>query len=146
VKVPGLPQVADTAESALAGSSKFGSSLKPTSMQSEFANLLRSDPKVAALTASAGLGSRAAASEAAVARGAASEAAAVGRLAGTAGAPGAAGGMGMPYMPPMGGAGAGQRQGNGERERTTWLLEDEDVWGVEGATCDGGVIGRPPQR
>ncbi|WP_119726949.1 hypothetical protein [Thermomonospora amylolytica] len=38
---------------------------------------------------------------------------------------GAAGAMGMP----MGmGAGAGQRGQNEERERTTWLTEDEEVW------------------
>jgi hypothetical protein len=154
-KVPGVPRLGGTTE-ALPGPSKFSSSLKPTPLQDEFAGLLRSDPKVTGLTASTGIGSagaglsgRAAAAEAAAVRAAASEAGAVGavgRLAGTTGAAGAAGGMGMPYMPPMAGAGAGQRQGGGERERTTWLLEDDDVWGVEGTDCDGGVIGRPPQR
>jgi uncharacterized protein YukE len=39
------------------------------------------------------------------------------------------GGMGMPYMP-MGGMG-GRGGGRGEeRERNTWLEEDEDVWGT----------------
>jgi hypothetical protein len=38
------------------------------------------------------------------------------------------GGMGANGMPMggMGGAGGGQEQ---DRERTTWLTEDEDVWG-----------------
>jgi len=34
-------------------------------------------------------------------------------------------------MAPMGGAG-GQGQGEEERERSTWLMEDEDVWGDDG--------------
>ncbi|MFD9123291.1 hypothetical protein [Kitasatospora sp. NPDC059571] len=71
---------------------------------------------------------------------------AAGRLAGAAGPAGPAGG-GMPYMPPMGGMGQGQRPGGaGERERTTWLLEDEDVWGATERDAADGVIGRPTQR
>ncbi|WP_324787837.1 AAWKG family protein [Streptomyces sp. H51] len=42
---------------------------------------------------------------------------------------------GMPFMPPMGGmggAGEGRPQTeSGDRERTTWLAEDEDVWGTD---------------
>ncbi|MDG9706291.1 AAWKG family protein [Streptomyces sp. DH37] len=50
---------------------------------------------------------------------------------------------GMPFMPPMGGAGAPppQSQESGDRERSSWLAEDEDVWGTD----EGGapaVIGR----
>ncbi|CAL9430727.1 AAWKG family protein [Streptomyces sp. enrichment culture] len=39
----------------------------------------------------------------------------------------------MPPMGPMGGAGAGDRPQteSGDRERTTWLAEDEDVWGTD---------------
>lgn len=68
---------------------------------------------------------------------------------GTGPAPGgtpvtAPGQSGMPMMPPMmppmmGGAGAGD---NKERERQTWLAEDEKVWGA-GTTAGNGVIGRP---
>ncbi|MFH9178504.1 AAWKG family protein [Streptomyces albogriseolus] len=39
-----------------------------------------------------------------------------------------------PFMPPMGGmGGAGERPQTetGDRERTTWLAEDEDVWGTD---------------
>ena len=45
-----------------------------------------------------------------------------------------------PMMPPMtGGQGGNKDQ---ERERTTWLSEDEEVWGTD--ACVGvGVIGRP---
>jgi hypothetical protein len=41
------------------------------------------------------------------------------------------GSSGVPFFPPMagsGGMGGNQQQ---ERERTTWLAEDEDVWGTE---------------
>jgi hypothetical protein len=52
--------------------------------------------------------------------------------AGSAGASGS-GSSAVPFFPPMaGGAGGigGQQQGQ-ERERTTWLAEDEDVWGTD---------------
>jgi hypothetical protein len=40
------------------------------------------------------------------------------------------GGSGMPYMPMGGmGGGAGGQRGQQDRERTTWLAEDRDVWG-----------------
>ncbi|MFI1829721.1 AAWKG family protein [Streptomyces sp. NPDC020412] len=47
---------------------------------------------------------------------------------------------GMPYMPPMGGGG-GQQTESQDRERASWVEEDEDVWGTD----EGGapaVIGR----
>ncbi|MFE5792128.1 AAWKG family protein [Streptomyces sp. NPDC056503] len=50
---------------------------------------------------------------------------------------------GMPMVPPMGGGGMGGGQGtqSDERERSTWISEDEDVWGTdEGGVA--GVIGR----
>ncbi|MGW2250927.1 hypothetical protein ACWCXH_12075 [Kitasatospora sp. NPDC001660] len=50
-------------------------------------------------------------------------------------------GGGMPPMMPPGGMGAGGQQEGKERQRTTWLAEDEEVWGTdEGAVS--GVIGR----
>ncbi|MGF1429409.1 hypothetical protein [Kitasatospora sp. LaBMicrA B282] len=51
---------------------------------------------------------------------------------------------GEPMMPPMGagaGAGAGAGQQGKERQRTTWLAEDEEVWGTETGAVSG-VIGR----
>lgn len=54
------------------------------------------------------------------------------------------GGAGMPPMMPPGGAGAGCRcrgQNDKERQRTTWLSEEEEVWGTDSGTI-GGVIGR----
>lgn len=38
------------------------------------------------------------------------------------------GGLGRGMVPPMGGAGGQDEQ---ERERSTWLTEDEDVWGLD---------------
>ncbi|MFD9304031.1 hypothetical protein ACFWCB_15505 [Streptomyces sp. NPDC060048] len=53
-----------------------------------------------------------------------------------------------PMMPPMGGAGMGAGAGAGgvgggqkDRQRTTWLSEDEDTWGTDTGTVSG-VIGR----
>ncbi|MFI8190133.1 AAWKG family protein [Streptomyces sp. NPDC085946] len=37
----------------------------------------------------------------------------------------------MPPMGPMGGAGERPQTESGDRERTTWLAEDEDVWGTD---------------
>lgn len=63
------------------------------------------------------------------------------RVGGLPGAPGVGAG-GVPIYPPMaggmGGGGAGKPE---ERERTTWLAEDRDVWSVDGGTAPG-VIGR----
>ncbi|MFB7905937.1 hypothetical protein ACFC1T_05880 [Kitasatospora sp. NPDC056076] len=51
------------------------------------------------------------------------------------------GGM-PPMMPPGAGAGAGAPgQKEKDRQRTTWLAEDEEVWGTE-STAVSGVIGR----
>lgn len=42
-----------------------------------------------------------------------------------------------PFMPPMsggpmgGGGPGGQETQSGDRERTTWLAEEEDVWGTD---------------
>jgi hypothetical protein len=51
---------------------------------------------------------------------------------------------GMPFYPPMGGMGGmGNRPNNNEeRERQTWLTEDEAVWGTRVGAV-GSVIGRP---
>ncbi|MER8041264.1 hypothetical protein [Streptomyces sp. NPDC094032] len=46
----------------------------------------------------------------------------------------------MPPMSPGAGAGAAPNQGK-DRQRTTWLTEDEDTWGTDTGTV-GGVIGR----
>ena len=62
--------------------------------------------------------------------------------------PGAGTGAGMatgmggyPFMPPMGGMGAGQGNKQENRERKTWLTEDEDAWGADpGALL--AVVGR----
>jgi hypothetical protein len=56
-----------------------------------------------------------------------------------------AGSSGYPFMPPMGGMGGmggmGNQQGERERERKTWLEEEEEVWGTE-PDCGPAVIGR----
>ncbi|MFE7191660.1 hypothetical protein [Kitasatospora sp. NPDC057541] len=50
---------------------------------------------------------------------------------------------GMPMMPGggMGGAGAGGAGNDKDRRRTTWLAEDEEVWGTDSGAVHG-VIGR----
>ncbi|MGH3380327.1 MAG: hypothetical protein ACRDP6_36895 [Actinoallomurus sp.] len=69
-------------------------------------------------------------------------------MSGTAGASGAGGtsgdgGGGVPFFPPMMGGGMGGGAGDKpqERERQTWLSEDEKVWGTNVA-LGSGVIGR----
>jgi hypothetical protein len=60
------------------------------------------------------------------------------------GAPGSSeGGGGVPFFPPMmGGAGqSGAGEKPQERERQTWLSEDEEIWGTRVAVGSG-VIGR----
>jgi hypothetical protein len=71
--------------------------------------------------------------------------------AGFTGAPAGAAGLGgmggMPFMPPMGGPMGGMGGPGGskeERERQTWLSEDEEVWGTS-AAVGAGVIGRPDE-
>jgi hypothetical protein len=55
----------------------------------------------------------------------------------------AAGTSGVPFYPPMAGSGMGMggQQAGQERERTTWLAEDEDVWGTD-PTVGPASIGR----
>jgi hypothetical protein len=48
---------------------------------------------------------------------------------------------GEPMIPPMGGMGGGGAGGGQDRQRTTWLAEDEEVWGTESGAVSG-VIGR----
>ncbi|MFF9479894.1 hypothetical protein [Streptomyces sp. NPDC014733] len=50
---------------------------------------------------------------------------------------------GTPMVPPMGGGGAGAGGGGqgGDRERATWVDEEEEVWGTDGGATPG-VIGR----
>ena len=61
---------------------------------------------------------------------------------GANGAPGTSGGAGgVPFFPPMmGGQGAGGEKPQ-ERERQTWLSEDEEIWGTS-VSVGSGVIGR----
>ncbi|WP_405686853.1 hypothetical protein OG204_24385 [Streptomyces sp. NBC_01387] len=47
---------------------------------------------------------------------------------------------GQPMMPPMGGGGGGGGGGGRDRERRTWLAEDEETWGTSQAAAPG-VIG-----
>ncbi|MFY1632214.1 hypothetical protein ACN27F_02830 [Solwaraspora sp. WMMB335] len=52
---------------------------------------------------------------------------------------------GMPFYPPMGGMGGmGGQPNRDDRERQTWLTEDEAVWGTAVGAASG-VIGRPDE-
>ncbi|MGW0574689.1 hypothetical protein ACWD25_01710 [Streptomyces sp. NPDC002920] len=73
---------------------------------------------------------------------------------GNAGDAGAGAGSGAsaqtPYLPPMGGmggmgGGAGGGDREKERERTTWLAEDAEVWGTDPELAPT-VLGRTPQQ
>lgn len=66
---------------------------------------------------------------------------------GTLGGPKGTMGNGVPFYPPSaGGAGAGGAgQDKGERERETWLAEDEETWGTD-PTVAPGVLGRRRRR
>jgi uncharacterized protein YukE len=72
-------------------------------------------------------------------------------IPGVPGFPGAGLGSGMGaggYPPPMGGMGGGApgmggQQQNGERERQTWLLEDDEIWSEDDDAIY--VIGRPAE-
>ncbi|MFF0416484.1 hypothetical protein ACFYUY_39405 [Kitasatospora sp. NPDC004745] len=89
-----------------------------------------------AMTGSAAAAEKAAASQKAAAELAAEEAAALrGRTVNTSGA------GGMPMVPPMAGGMGGTGQGEKGRQRTTWLAEDEEVWGTDTGAVSG-VIGR----
>ncbi|SDP97452.1 hypothetical protein [Lentzea jiangxiensis] len=65
------------------------------------------------------------------------------------GAGGTGGTGGVPFYPPtaggMGGAGVGGQDQKGERDRTTWLAEDEETWGTDPAVAPG-VLGRRKRR
>ncbi|MFJ6618732.1 hypothetical protein ACIQOW_14290 [Kitasatospora sp. NPDC091335] len=90
----------------------------------------------AVLAAEEAAASRATAAGRAAAGAAAEEAQLMGRGMSTTG------GMGGPMVPPMGaGAGGAPGQGEKERQRTTWLAEDEEVWGTDSDAVTG-VIGR----
>jgi hypothetical protein len=104
-------------------------------------------PSTALATGAAGLGDAAglggAGGIAGLAGGAAGsgDGVAAGLGAGAAAAPGAGG---YPFMPPMGGMGGlGGQGGNAdkERERATWLAEDDEVWGTD-PECSPAVVGR----
>jgi hypothetical protein len=74
---------------------------------------------------------------------AATAGAGVAGVAGAAGTAGTAAGTpmgGMPFMP-MGGMGGGQSNQDKERERTTWLAEEEEVWGTDPDVAPA-VVGR----
>ncbi|WP_155884579.1 WXG100 family type VII secretion target [Actinomadura flavalba] len=64
-----------------------------------------------------------------------------GRGAGLGGAGRGAAGMGGMGGSPMGGGGRGGGKGEEENERTTWLMEDEDVWGGSDGDAAPPVIG-----
>lgn len=65
---------------------------------------------------------------------------------GSGGARGAsgAGGSGMPMMPMGGAGGGGGKDDKKERERTTWLQEDRDIWAVAGDVTPGVIRGGDP--
>jgi hypothetical protein len=48
---------------------------------------------------------------------------------------------GMPFMPPMMGN-PGGKENEKERERSTWLTEEEDAWGTDPDDVTDAVIGR----
>lgn len=54
-------------------------------------------------------------------------------------------GMMPPMMPPMMGGAGGAGNDQKERERQTWLSEDEEVWGANEA-AGFSVIGRPDEE
>ncbi|MGO1056437.1 hypothetical protein [Crossiella sp. CA198] len=69
----------------------------------------------------------------------------LGGPSGVDGPKGNAGNGGVPFHPPTaGGPGAGA-QDKGERDRDTWLAEDEQTWGTETAVAPG-VLGRRKRR
>lgn len=68
---------------------------------------------------------------------------AAGSAAGSGGGAGGTGTSAVPFFPPMAGMGMGAGQQPQERERTTWLAEDEKVWGTD-PQAGPAVIGREP--
>ncbi|AUI57253.1 hypothetical protein [Amycolatopsis sp. BJA-103] len=64
---------------------------------------------------------------------------------GPLGGPKGTSGNGVPFYPPTAGGPGGAGQGKGERDRTTWLAEDEETWGTD-PTVAPGVLGRRRRR
>ncbi|WP_414945466.1 hypothetical protein [Amycolatopsis sp. cmx-11-32] len=64
---------------------------------------------------------------------------------GQLGNPKGASGNGVPFYPPMAGGPGGAGQGKSERDRTTWLAEDEKTWGTDPAVAPA-VLGRRGRR
>ncbi|MEU3269284.1 hypothetical protein ABZ639_00475 [Saccharomonospora sp. NPDC006951] len=56
--------------------------------------------------------------------------------------PGGQNGRGMPMMPPMMPPMSGNQGDSKERERQTWLSEDDKIWGTE-ALAGNGIVGLP---
>ncbi|ASR37016.1 hypothetical protein BAY61_20800 [Prauserella marina] len=56
--------------------------------------------------------------------------------------PGEQNGRGMPMMPPMMPPTGGNQGDSKERERQTWLSEDDKIWGTE-AMAGNGIVGLP---
>ncbi|MFC3452140.1 hypothetical protein [Amycolatopsis speibonae] len=51
-------------------------------------------------------------------------------------------GNGVPFYPPSAGGAGGAGQNKGERDRTTWLAEDEETWGTDPTVAPGVLGGR----
>jgi hypothetical protein len=64
-----------------------------------------------------------------------------GGLPGAGGSGDIMGGAGLPFLPPMVGGAGGAGQKPQERERQSWLAEDEDAWGTDFDAATG-VVGR----
>jgi len=63
---------------------------------------------------------------------------------GTSGSSTGSDSSGVPFFPPMMGANGGGTEKPKERERQTWLCEDEKVWGTHEA-IGSGVVGHPDE-
>ncbi|HET6290627.1 MAG TPA: hypothetical protein VFG15_28270, partial [Amycolatopsis sp.] len=66
-------------------------------------------------------------------------------LGGPQGTAGTGNGSGVPFHPPTAGGAGGAGQGKSERDRTTWIAEDEETWGTD-PTVAPGVLGRRRRR
>ncbi|RSM75423.1 hypothetical protein DL991_27420 [Amycolatopsis sp. WAC 01375] len=66
-------------------------------------------------------------------------------LGGPKGAAGTGSGSGVPFYPPSAGGAGGAGGGKGERDRDTWIAEDEKTWGTD-PTVAPGVLGRRRRR
>lgn len=63
----------------------------------------------------------------------------------TTGPKGTAGNGGVPFYPPTAGGPGGAGQQKNERDRSTWLAEDEETWGTD-PTVAPGVLGRRKRK